>query len=101
MIQAIFQFLLNAIASVIQIIAWPINFTIEQTMPVLDTSINLITNVLSNIFEPIYWAIGLVPPSIINTLTIILSIEIAKHTIFASTHGLIKVWNLFQKIKFW
>lgn len=101
MIQAIFKFLLEAIGTVIQIISWPINFTIEQTMPLLDAQILVVTNTLGNIFDPIYWALGLIPESILNTLIFILSIEIAKHTIFTSTHVLIKVWNLFQKIKFW
>lgn len=101
MIQAIFRFLLNAIGTVVQLICAIPNRIISTTMPILDLQIGQVSDTLSNVFDCIGWALGLVPDSIIATLIFIITIEIAKHTIFTSTHALIKVWNLFQKIKFW
>lgn len=101
MFKALFTIILNMIASVIQIICWPVNALIENTMPDLSANILQVTNTLNSVFDAMTWALGLVPPIIIETLLIIVAIEIAKHTIFVSTHMLLKVWNLFQKIKFW
>lgn len=101
MFKALFNIILNMIASVIQIIVWPINQIIVNTMPDLSDKILVVTNTLNSVFDAITWGLGLLPPFVIETLLFILTIEIAKHTIFLSTHVLIKVWNVFQKIKFW
>lgn len=101
MFKALFTIILNMIASVIQLVCWPVNALIESTMPNLSNNILQVTNTLNTVFDAMTWALGLVPPIIVETLLIIVAIEIAKHTIFVSTHMLLKVWNLFQKIKFW
>lgn len=101
MVKALFKVILNLLASVIQIIVWPINTLITNTMPDLSSKILLVSNQLNSIFDSITWALGLLPPIVIETLLFIVAIEIAKHTIYISTHTLIKVWNVLQKIKFW
>lgn len=101
MIQAIFKFLMNLLATVIQIIVWPINAVIEATLPDLSDKIQSVANVFATVFNTITWATGLIPDSIVATVIFILTVEIAKHTIFTSTHTLLKVWNVLQKIKFW
>lgn len=101
MFKALFTIIINMLASVIQLICWPINQLITSTMPDLSDKILSVTNTLNSVFDSITWGIGLLPPVIIETLLFILTIEIAKHTIFISTHMLIKVWNVLQKIKFW
>lgn len=101
MIQAIFRFLLNLLATVIQIVVWPINAVIETTMPDLSAQINQVNNGISSLFEGIGWALGFLPPGVLAVLLFMITIEIAKHTIFISTHTLVKVWNILQKIKFW
>lgn len=101
MFKALFNIILNMIASVIQIIVWPINQIIVNTMPDVSDKILVVTDTLNSVFDAITWGLGLLPPFVIETLLFIVTIEIAKHTIFLSTHVLIKVWNVFQKIKFW
>lgn len=101
MIKALFKVILNLLASAIQIIVWPINTLITNTMPDLSSKILLVTNQLNTVFDSLTWALGLLPPIVIETLLFIVAIEIAKHTIYISTHTLIKVWNVLQKIKFW
>lgn len=101
MIQAIFQFLMNLLATVIQIVVWPINAIITATLPNISDKIQEVAQVFSSVFNSIAWATGLIPDSVLGTLIFILTVEIAKHTIFTSTHALIKVWNVLEKIKFW
>lgn len=101
MFKALFNIIINMIASVIQIIVWPINQIIVNVMPDVSDKILVVTNTLNSVFDAITWGLGLLPPFLVETLLFIVTIEIAKHTIFVSTHVLIKVWNVFQKIKFW
>lgn len=101
MFKALFNIIINLLATVIQIAVLPINAIISSALPDLSDKITEVTNTLNGAFTSISWALSLVPPQIISTLLFILTIEIAKHTIYVSTHTLIKVWNLFQKLKFW
>lgn len=101
MFKALFNVIINMLATVIQIICWPINTIITNTIPDLSNQISSVSNTIGSVFSSLNWALGLVPPVIIETLLFIITIEVAKHTIFLSTHTLIKVWNVLQKIKFW
>lgn len=101
MFKALFNLIINLLATVIQIAVLPINAIITSALPDLSDKITEVTNTLNSAFTSISWALSLVPSQIISTLLFILTIEVAKHTIYVSTHTLIKVWNLFQKLKFW
>lgn len=101
MFKALFTIIINMLASVIQLICWPINELISSLLPDLSGKILQVTNTLNSVFDSITWGLGLLPNVIIETLLFIITIEIAKHTIFVSTHMLVKVWNVLQKIKFW
>lgn len=101
MIKALFNVIINMLASIIQIVVWPINAIISATLPDVSDKILMVTNNLNTMFDSITWALGVVPAPIVEVALFILTVEIAKHTIFMSTHTLLKVWNLFQKIKFW
>lgn len=101
MFKALFNIILNMVASVVQIIVWPVNALISSTLPDLSSKILYVTNQLNTIFDSMTWALGLVPSIVIETLLFIVAIEIAKHTIYISTHTLVKVWNVVQRIKFW
>ena len=101
MINAILKGLLNIIATLIQVVTWPLNELITLAIPDLSEQISQVTNTFNSIFGGIGWSLGFIPPVLLGTLIFILTIEICKHTIFVSTHTLLKVWNIFQKIKFW
>lgn len=101
MFKALFKIIINLLATIIQLIVWPINQLISATLPDLTTKISDINGTITNVFNSMTWALGLLPPIIIETLLFIITIEIAKHTIYISTHTLVKVWNVLQKIKFW
>lgn len=101
MFKALFNIIINLLATLIQIICWPLNATISAALPDISNKILEVSNTFNTLFDSMTWALGLVPPFIIEVLLFILTIEIAKHTIFKSTHMLLKVWNVLQKIKFW
>ena len=96
-----FKALFNIILNMLGTLTYPINAVITSTLPDLSSKITEVTSTLSTVFDAITWGLGLLPGSIITTLLFILTVEIAKHTIKISTHTLIKVWNLMQKVKFW
>lgn len=101
MIQIIFGTMMNLIATILQIISYPINIVITNTLPSISDKLTSVINVFDTIFNGMAWALGLLPPGLLPVLIFIVTMEIAKHTIFVSTHTLIKVWNLFQRLKFW
>lgn len=101
MFKLLFNGLTSILANLLSIICWPINQLIINALPDISEKITYITNNLSSVFSGLTWAISILPPVVVSTLLFILTLEVAKHTIFTSTHALIKVWNLIQKIKFW
>lgn len=101
MIQAIFKFLLNLLASLIQVVVWPLNQIFISVLPDVSDKITQVNDGLSSLFAGMGWALGLLPPGVLPVLTFILTIEIAKHTIWANSHMITKVWLVLQKIKFW
>lgn len=101
MFTAFFNIIINMLASIIQIVCWPINALITDKLPDLSNKITFVTDTIGSIFNSIGWGLGLLPTAVVDALLFIVLVEIAMHTIFKSTHGLLKVWNLLQKIKFW
>lgn len=101
MIQAIFRFLLNLVATLVQIVVSPINLLFVNLLPNVSDKITQVNNGISSLFAGMGWALGLLPPGVLPVLIFIITIEIAKHTIWANSHMIIKVWNVLQKIKFW
>lgn len=101
MFKILFNGIINLLATVIQIIVWPVNQIIVNLLPDLSDKLSEVSSGINTLFNGMGWALGLLPPGVLGVLTFILSVEIAKHTIYLSTHTLIKVWNVFQKIKFW
>lgn len=101
MFKALFKIIINLLATVIQIVVWPVNTVIANALPDLSDKILSVTNTLNTVFDSITWGLGILPPVLIETLLFILLVEIAKHTIYISTHTLLQVWNILQKIKFW
>lgn len=101
MFKILFNIIINLMATIIQIVTLPLNIAITSTLPTLSAKISQVISGVPTLFSGIYWATGLLPPGIIDVLLFIFSVEIAKHTIFTSTHTLTKVWHILQKIKFW
>lgn len=101
MFKALFKIIINLMGTIIQLVVFPLNLAITNALPDLSTKILNTSQTILGVFNSMNWALGLVPDAIIETILFIIVVEIAKHTIYLSTHTLIKVWNIFQKIKFW
>lgn len=101
MFKLLFNGITSILANLLSVICWPINQIISGVVPDFSEKLTYITNNLSSVFSGLAWAVSILPPVVVTTLLFILTLEVAKHTIFTSTHALIKVWNLIQKIKFW
>lgn len=101
MLQLFINFFLKVLMSVVQIIVWPINQLLSNFLPSISTQITSVTNILNTIFDSLTWALGVIPTPIISVLTFIIVVEIAKHTIFLTSHVILRLWNVIQKVKFW
>lgn len=101
MFKLLFNGITRILSNILSVIMYLPNQLVSAAIPDLTEKINFITNNLSQVFDGLTWAISILPPVLITTLMFILTLEVAKHTIFISTHALIRVWNLMQKIKFW
>lgn len=101
MFKALFNIILNLLATIVQIVMWPLNEVISVALPDLSSKILEVTNMLGGVFNNMLWALDLVPSAIVTTLLFFITCEIAKHSIYLGTHVIIKLWNLFQKLKFW
>lgn len=101
MFKILFNIIINLMATVIQIVTLPLNLVITSVMPDLSSKISQVVSGVPTLFSGIYWATGLLPPGVTDVLLFIITVEIAKHTIFVNTHTLSKVWHVLQKIKFW
>lgn len=101
MFKLLFNGITSILANILSVICYPINQVISSVLPDFSDNITYIIENLNTVFSGLSWAISILPPVVVTTLLFILSLEVAKHTIFTSTHTLLKVWNLIQKIKFW
>lgn len=101
MFKALFNIILDLLATLVQIVCLPINLAIVGVLPDLSSKLTQITSNIHTIFGNFSWIINILPSIYLEFLLFIIGIEIAKYTAFISIHGIIKVWNLFQKLKFW
>lgn len=101
MFAAIMNGLINLLATLIQLICTPVNLIVTNALPGVSDFITRASNSIIDIVGYMEWAIGIIPPILIEVIAFILLCEVAKHTIFSSSHILSKVWVVLQKIKFW
>lgn len=101
MIQLFFNGIISILASLIQIIVYPINAIIVSTLPDLSSKIIEVSNSISSLFVGATWGLGVLPHTLIVTLVFIISVEIAKYSIFISTHIISLILNIIRRIKFW
>ena len=101
MFKALFNIIINMLATIIQIIVWPVNQLICSALPDLSDKITSVTTVFNSVFNSINWAVSILPDVVIESLLFIISVEIVMLAIHKSTHALTTVWNVLQKIKFW
>lgn len=101
LISALFNFILDLVATAIQLVVLPLNLLISNALPDLTANIATVTSGIQDLMQTIPWALSILPLSFISTLAICWGLKLVVSNISISNHALIKVWNVFQKIKFW
>lgn len=101
MFKALFNIIIGLLSTLVQIVCLPINAVMKATMPDLTEKISFVTTNIPKYFSGVGFALSWLPDTIVGILVFIVAVEVAKYTIYLSVHGVIKIWNLFQKLKFW
>lgn len=101
MFATLFNLIFNLLATLVQIVLFPINNIVDSLLPDLTDKITYLNNNMPALFNNINWFINILPSYTRTVLLFAIEIMIVKYTIYISTHAVIKVWNLFQKLKFW
>lgn len=101
MFKALFNIILDLLATIVQLVCFPINAALTAAFPDISGMLSQVTSNISSMFGNFSWIINILPSLFFEFLLFIITVEIAKYTAYISIHGIIKVWNLFQKLKFW
>lgn len=101
MFKALFKIIFNLLATIIQVVVYPLNLIIDNALPEFSTYIDWFNSNVGTLFNNISWFVNILPPFTRQIVVFSVSILVVKYTIYMGTHLVIKVWNLFQKIKFW
>lgn len=101
MFKALFNIIINLLATIVQLVLYPLNAVVENLLPDLTDRITYITSNVSSIFDNAAWFVNILPPVTREVIFFAVSVLIVKYSIYIGTHAVIKIWNLFQKLKFW
>lgn len=100
-ISGLFNFILGLLSTVIQIVVSPLNLLISNALPDLAQGLTAVGNGFSTFFTLFDWVLSLIPPPLLWVFAFCFTIRVLVVSLSISTHALIKVWNVLQKIKFW
>lgn len=102
MIKAILNGILKMIAKVLDIFLTPINLLIENLFPdmanAISTFVNFITTYLGN---GLSYFFNLLPPIFRSILIIWVTFVVGYYGVYYTYVGILKIWNVIQKLKFW
>ena len=101
MFKALFNIIFDLLATIVQIVMLPINTIVDNALPDLADKINYLTSNFPTLFQNINWFINILPTYTRSILLFAIEVMIAKYTIYMGSRLIVKVWNLFQKLKFW
>lgn len=101
MAKALLKVIMNLLATIMQFVTSGVGSLVNSALPDLSSKIIDTVNTIVNFISGLAWVVDIIPPSVRVFLIFVLTLEIASNTIFRSTHALITLYNLFQRIKFW
>lgn len=99
--QYLFTFIINILISLVKVICVPLNALITTLMPNVSEKVVELSNSISELFVGLSWGLGAIPNTLLVTLLFILSIEVARFTIYVSYISISWVFRLIKNIKFW
>lgn len=102
MIKGILNGILKMILAILNIVLLPINALIENIFPNMASAITNFTNFLNNVIgNNLVYFFHILPPIFRSTLVIWFTFVIAYYGIYYTYLGILKIWAIIQKIKFW
>lgn len=102
MIKALLKGILKMILSILNIVLIPINTLIENVFPDMASAIQTFTNFINNILgNNMVFFFHLLPPIFRSLLFTWFTFVIAYYSIYYTYKGILKIWEVIQKIKFW
>lgn len=101
MIGAIFNFIIGFLATVIQLVMWPINQALTAVLPDFSARVTEIGQGFAKLFQALAWPLQLIPISLLSVFLFIFTARLAITVFSASNKLLVRVWNVLDKIKFW
>lgn len=101
MFKILFNLIFSIIGVILGIVLLPINAILVTLFPGIGETISTLSNTLASLFSNFSWALGLIPETLLSTVVLILTFEIAKHTIYSATYLVIELWSLIKRIKVW
>lgn len=102
MIKALINGILKLLIMILNIVLLPINALIENIFPDMASAIQTFTNFLNNVVgNNMAYFFHLFPPIFRNLLVIWFTFVIAYYSIYYTYKGILKIWEIIQKIKFW
>jgi len=103
MFKALLNVILKAVQGVINVVLLPVNALIEPLFPqsIISAIANFNTFVNTYVGGSIGWFSHLLPPIFRSLIGLSLTFTIGYYTFVWSYTGIVKIWNVIQKIKFW
>lgn len=102
MIKGILKGILKMILKLLGIVLTPIDTLISNVFPSMATAIQTFTNFINNILgNNMVYIFHLFPPTFRSLLVLWFTFVIAYYTIYYTYTGILKIFNVIQKIKFW
>lgn len=102
MIKALINGLLKIITSILNVFLLPINALFENLFPDMSNSISTFNNFVNTyVGGTLSYFFSILPPIFRGLLVIWFTFLISYYTVYYTYNGLIKIWGIIQKIKFW
>lgn len=90
------------ILKILNIVLIPINALIENIFPDMASAIQTFTNFINNVLgNNLVFFFKLLPPIFRGLLFTWFTFVIAYYSIYYTYKGILKIWEVIQKIKFW
>lgn len=102
MIKAILNGLLTALTSVLNILLLPVNALLENLFPDMSNSISIFNSFVSQyVGGSLSYFFSILPPTFRGLLVVWFTFVISYYTIRFTYLGIIKLFKIIQKVKFW
>lgn len=102
MINALLNGILSILQKAVEIVLTPINLLVSNLFPSLATYITAFDNFISTFFGGgVNWFLHMLPPNFRNLLAVYFVFLIAIQGIMWSYYAITRIYEIYQKVKFW